>query len=334
MPSLSLTERTLAWWRVDMRPSKEPPSGERLFVVTLLAVMCSVGANALIVTLTKHFDPALRDYAHFRLDDYGTLTVAGVLAAGVAWFIVLRVSSTPRWLLLRLAMLVTAVLWLPDAYLFAKREPTAAVVVLMIMHGAVALVTYNLLVRFAAPSEPKITDVYTSLPDQASAFLSSLLTPEPETRRVTLRRSIFIAMMAGTIAEFILGSAQLFFVPLNRPTGWLAYHGEAIYVVHSLFGVALGIGALSVFAMAVTTGDLARVDRTSAIGGFIGVAVGAFGGALSYERSLRLFAIAFMSLGVAVAFFCYLLPLIEGSMDRSPFLPASHNPGHREPQTP
>jgi hypothetical protein len=43
-------------------------------------------------------------------------------------------------------------------------------------------------------------------------------------------------------------------------------------------------------------------------------------------------AIAFMLLGVAVAMFCYLLPLIEGSMDRAKFLQPSSNPGHREPE--
>lgn len=334
MPPPSLTERTLSWWHVDMKPSREPPSGARLLVVTLFAAMCSLGANALLVALATYLNPALKGYAHFRFDDYGTLTVAGALTAGVAWFMVLRVSSTPRWLLLRLAVLVTVLLWIPDVYLFVKHEPVAAVVMLMIMHLAVALITYNLLVHFAPPSEAKIADAYASLPDEASAFLLSQRTPEPETQRVALLRPLFIAMMVGTIAEFIIGVAQLFYVPLNRPTGWLPHHGEAIYVVHALLGAALGIGALYVLARAVATADLVPVNRTAAIGGFIGLSIGAFGGALSYERSLRLFAIAFMFLGAAVTLVCYLLPLIEGSMDRLPFLPASQNPGHREPETP
>ncbi len=332
MPSPSLTERTLARWRIDMKPSEEQPSSTRLLVVTVLAALCSLGANALIVTVATHLKPATKGFSHFRLADYGTLTVVGVLAAGIAWFIVLRVSSTPRWLLFRVAVLVTVVLWIPDVYLFTKHEPTAAVVTLMIMHGAVALVTYNLLVHVAVPS--RIADPYSSLPDEASAYLLSQVAPPPkEPDDVTLHRGLFVAMLVGTLAEFFIGGAELFYVPLNRPTAWLAHHGQAIYVVHALFGMALGIGALAVFATAVTTVRLVQVDRTAAIGGLMGVAVGAFGGVLSYERPLRLFAISFMFLGVAVAFFCYLLPLIEGSMDRVHFLPASHNPGHREPES-
>ncbi len=330
MPPPSLTERTLARWHVDMKPSDLQPPGVRLLAVALLAVLCSLGANALIVEVATHLKTAIKGYPHFHFDDYGTLTVVGVLAAGIAWFIVLRVSSTPRWLLLRLAILVTVVLWIPDVYLFTKHEPTAAVITLMIMHAAVAFVTYNLLVHFAAPS--RIADPYASLPDEVSAFLLSQGAPESARNDVTLPRSLFVSMLVATIAEFFIGGAELFFVPLNRPTGWLAHHGEALYVVHALFGMALGIGALAVFGAAATTAHLVQVDRTAAIGGLMGVAAGAFGGALSYERSLRLVAIAFMLLGVAVAMFCYLLPLIEGSMERTKVLPPSSNPGHREPE--
>jgi hypothetical protein len=317
-----------------MKPSTEPPSGIRLLVVTLLAALCSLGANALLVALATHLKPGLKGYAHFRFYDYGTLTVVGVLAAGIAWFIVLRVTSTPRWLLLRVAVLVTVLLWIPDVYLLVRHEPMAAVFTLMGMHVAVALIAYNLLVHLATPSESMTADAYTVLSDEASAFLLSQRTPLPEAPRGALRRSLFVAMMVGTIAEFFIGCAELFYVPLNRPTGWLAHHGQAIYVVHALFGMALALGALYVFATAVTTPNLIQVYRTAAIGGFMGVAVGAFGGALSYERSLRLFAIAFMVLGVAVAFFCYLLPLIEGSMDRYKFISASHHPDQRETEAP
>ncbi len=49
----------------------------------------------------------------------------------------------------RLAILVTLVLWLPDLYILAKGQPAQAVAVLMCMHLAVALVTYNALVHIA-----------------------------------------------------------------------------------------------------------------------------------------------------------------------------------------
>jgi hypothetical protein len=49
----------------------------------------------------------------------------------------------------RLAILVTLVLWVPDAYIWLKGEQAKAVVVLMVMHLAIALVTYNALVHLA-----------------------------------------------------------------------------------------------------------------------------------------------------------------------------------------
>jgi hypothetical protein len=63
------------------------------------------------------------------------------------------VSSAPRWLFFRLAILVTLVLWLPDLYILYRGEPPGAVAVLMLMHLAIALITYNLLVHMA-PAGP------------------------------------------------------------------------------------------------------------------------------------------------------------------------------------
>ena len=49
-----------------------------------------------------------------------------------------------------MAVLVTAVLWLPDLYIFAKGQPPRAVLVLTVMHLAIVFVTYNALVHFAS----------------------------------------------------------------------------------------------------------------------------------------------------------------------------------------
>jgi hypothetical protein len=330
MATSSLIERTLAWWHIDLKPSGHYPSPGRFFFAVVISLFGSLGANALIVALAGYLNPSIKGYSHFQFDDYGTLTVIGVLAACVAWIAVLRISSTPRWLLLRLAIVVTLVLWTPDVYLFTKHEPTAAVIFLMIMHLAVAVVTYNALVYLAAgspmPSRPR--DV--APPPANVGFTFSISEPDAFEHQAELHRWLFTAMMLGVIAEFIIGGVELFYVPLNRPTGWLAHKGETIYVVHSLLGAALGIGAFYVVLMAITTPYLVQVQRTAAIGGFLGVATGAIGGALSYEESLRLYAIALMFLGVAVAFFCYLLPLIEGSMERVPFL--MQRGGHRDPE--
>jgi hypothetical protein len=44
---------------------------------------------------------------------------------------------------------VTLVLFLPDLYILKQGQPAKAVAVLMLMHLAIALVTYNALVRLA-----------------------------------------------------------------------------------------------------------------------------------------------------------------------------------------
>ena len=52
--------------------------------------------------------------------------------------------------------MVTAVLWLPDLYILDKGQPLRAVLVLMVMHLAIGLVTYNALVRLAAPAREQV----------------------------------------------------------------------------------------------------------------------------------------------------------------------------------
>jgi hypothetical protein len=326
MPPPSLIERTLARWRIDLKPLSEQPSEGRFLVVAVFAILGSLAANAVIVALAGHLDQSIKNYQHFRFGDYGTLTVIGVFCACVAWSVVRHVSSSPRWVFLRLAVVVTVVLWIPDLYLFTKHEPAPAVVVLMIMHLAVAPVNYNLLVRGASSSP--VPPSHRSLPDEVGAFLATQNAPLAHEQQ-ELRRSLFVAMMAGVSAEFIIGCVELFYVPLNRPSGFLAHHGEGVYAVHALLGAALGCGALYVFSKVLTTTHLVQVDRTAAVGGFLSVAVAAVGGVMSYERSLRVYAIALMFLGAAVALFCYLLPLIDSPASQVVTPPTSHFGGHQ-----
>jgi hypothetical protein len=67
--------------------------------------------------------------------------------------VVTRFTSAPRWVFLRLAVLVTLVLWLPDLYILYIGENPKGVAVLMVMHLAIAVVTYNTLVRVAPVRE-------------------------------------------------------------------------------------------------------------------------------------------------------------------------------------
>ena len=71
---------------------------------------------------------------------------------------VARLTSDPRWVFLRLAIAVTAVLLLPDLYIWHLGQPGRAVLVLVAMHLAIGLITYNLLVRLA-PVRPAAGDL-------------------------------------------------------------------------------------------------------------------------------------------------------------------------------
>jgi len=104
--------------------------------------------RALVAAGTTLF-PSTSGYAHFRFSDYGKLTVIGVVVACLAWPFVTVVASSPNRLFRRLAVFVTVVLWLPDVWILYQGQPARAVAVLMTMHVAIALVTYNALVRIA-----------------------------------------------------------------------------------------------------------------------------------------------------------------------------------------
>ena len=139
--------------RLDFSPRHRQPSAGRLVLATIASIAGSLAADALLVVLGTAIFPRTRGFAHFQFPDYARLTVAGVIIACVAWPIVTRISWAPRWLFLRLAILVTLVLWLPDIWILHLGESAGAVSVLMVMHLAIALVTYNLLVH-VAPVRP------------------------------------------------------------------------------------------------------------------------------------------------------------------------------------
>jgi Family of unknown function (DUF6069) len=148
------TEATALDWalslgRVDLHPPHRQPAIGNLIMATLAAVIGSLAANALLVALGARVLPSTKGYVHFRFEDYGKLTVIGVLIACLAWPVVTRISRTPRWLFLRLAVVVTAVLLLPDVYLLLKGQPPRAVLILVLMHLVIAVITYNCLVHLA-----------------------------------------------------------------------------------------------------------------------------------------------------------------------------------------
>ena len=141
--------RALGLVRVDLAPAHRQPSSLRVAFATVASVAGSLAADAILVVIGQAIFPSTNGYVHFQFSDYGRLTVAGVLIACAAWPIVTRISSSPRWLFAWMAVAVTLVLWLPDLWILHLGQPVQAVAVLMVMHLAIALVTYNCLVRIA-----------------------------------------------------------------------------------------------------------------------------------------------------------------------------------------
>ena len=142
-------DRALRLARVDFAPAHRQPTAMRVIVASVLSVIGSLAADALLVVIGQAMFPSTKGYGHFQFSDYAKLTVIGVIIACVAWPIVTRISSSPRWLFFRLAILVTLVLWLPDLYILYRGAPGRAVAVLVVMHLAIAVVTYNCLVHIA-----------------------------------------------------------------------------------------------------------------------------------------------------------------------------------------
>jgi hypothetical protein len=148
MPS-ALTSRARSLTKFELAPRHRPP---RLIVVagvTVLAVILCLLADAWIVVIGTHLLPSTRGYVHFQFSDYSKLTVVGVIGACAGWPAVARLTSEPRWVFFRCALAVSAVCLLPDLYIWLLGQPGRAVAILVVMHVAIGLITYNLLVHLA-----------------------------------------------------------------------------------------------------------------------------------------------------------------------------------------
>jgi Family of unknown function (DUF6069) len=155
-PSLG---RALGLLRVDFAPARQQPSAARVVAASVLSVAGSLAADALLVVIGTAIFPATRGYVHFQFSDYAKLTVIGVVIACLAWPIVTRITSQPRWLFFRMAIAVTLVLLLPDLYILVNGQPPRAVAVLIVMHLAIAVITYNCLVRIARVGTARAAEV-------------------------------------------------------------------------------------------------------------------------------------------------------------------------------
>jgi hypothetical protein len=309
--------------RIGLSGRHPMPSPVALVTATVLAVAASLVADVLIVSAGTRVFPSTVGYGHFRFSDYGTLTVVGVVVACAAWPLVIRVSTAPRWLFFRLAVVVTLVLWLPDLVLLVRHQPVRAVSVLLVMHLAIAVLTYNLLVRMAparpdAPASPGVDPPATapelSLVESAGPDRLDREGIAVETDRgagdFDRRLASALALLVGV--EFVMGIATLASVPTGRASGWIPTDGTVIYLVHAVVGVPLVIGAV---LFLVHVGGSTRINALSAWIGGVGVAVAGAGGVLSVAHPVRLVGLALMFVGSVAAGFGYLLPAFDRLSD-------------------
>jgi hypothetical protein len=125
------------------------PATSSILLATIVSLVGSLVADYLLVKLGTHVFPSTVGYSHFRFSDYAKLTVVGVLIACAAWPVATRLTTTPREFFFRAAIVITIVLLAPDVYIWHGGSPLKAVFVLVWLHVAIAIVTYNALVRLA-----------------------------------------------------------------------------------------------------------------------------------------------------------------------------------------
>jgi hypothetical protein len=220
-----------------------------------------------------------------------------------------------------MAVVVTLLLWLPDLWILADGQPPRAVAVLMVMHLAVALVTYNLLVRLAPVRAPG------EAPDRDREATPA--PGPPETRRRAVRglspgaaRRAGIALGGLVSLELALGIGALVAVPYGRPAAWLPAQGRSLYLAHAALGGALGLGATALFLRARRA---PRITRLGSILGFAGVVTAAGGGLASVDHPTRFLGVALMLLGTVVAGFGYLMLVIQVTSTGPPADPSGES---------
>jgi hypothetical protein len=168
MSAPATLDRALAVMRIDLgsTPSHRQPVLARVAIAAVLSIIGSLAADAVLVAIGTHVFPSTKGYVHFQFHDYAKLTVIGIIVACVAWPFVVRISSAPRWTFSRLAIVVTLVLLLPDLYILHQGQSFEAVAFLMLMHLAIGLITYNVLVRLAPARRRRVNRWSTPTPSE------------------------------------------------------------------------------------------------------------------------------------------------------------------------
>lgn len=313
MKSSPRAEALLARVDVDLARRQPMPRPGRVAAATAAALGVSLGVDAAIVALGTRLFPATRHFSHFRFSDYATLTTLGVLAAALGWPLLVRVAGSPRRLYRQAAVLVTLVLLLPDLYILAKGEPSRAVAVLVVMHLAIALCTYHLVVRVApAPAATAIapdTAVPPAGAGEPRPLADTAPAPGAGAGEGVVRRWWFVTLGSLSSLELVAGLVALLAVPYGRPSEVLVHgRGGAVYLLHAALGAVLALGAL---ALVPACRRAPRPWRGAAIAGLVGLLIGGIGGALVVDRPARLIGVGLMLVGAVLAPSAYFLPMLS-----------------------
>jgi len=78
--------------RVDFNPSHRQPQAACVILALAVSLAGSLAADAILVVIGTTLFFSTKDY------DYAKLTIIGVVIACLAWPVVIRISSAPRWL--------------------------------------------------------------------------------------------------------------------------------------------------------------------------------------------------------------------------------------------
>ena len=147
---MSIAQRTSRFTRTGPAPHAVPPALRRVATAGLAAAAVSLAADLVLVAVSRAAFTVPASFGKFAFGSYALLTVLGVAGATGAWAMVTRLSSRPNWLLTRLAALVTALFLIPDFLLLGTPgNPAGPVVILMLMHLAIAAITYVALLTIA-----------------------------------------------------------------------------------------------------------------------------------------------------------------------------------------
>jgi len=131
-------------------PGGAPPALRRVVAAGLIAAAASLVADVVLASVGQAAFTVPVSFGKFSFGTYALLTVLGVAGATATWAAVTRLSSRPRWLLTRLAALVTALFLIPDFLLLGTPgNPAGPVAILMVMHLAIAAITYTALIKIA-----------------------------------------------------------------------------------------------------------------------------------------------------------------------------------------